>query len=146
MKDLKFKRMMKFDQKAHYREAMKWTYFWFQAAKLNLRKLAMKPLIGDNNTFEFRHLEESLTKPTNCIVSPNYKNYPCSTNNTFMPGNSTTYCLMQCYTVEFKYNDQIYNKTKTRSGLSPGLTDLSNVVLTDNKNKKDKLKKEKTEH
>lgn len=77
MKGIKFKRIMKLNQKAHYREAMRWTYFWFQAAKLNLRELAMKRLIGDNNTFEFRHLEKSLTeKATNCIVSPNYKNYP----------------------------------------------------------------------
>jgi len=56
---------MKQDQKAHYREAMKRTYFWFHAAKLNLRELALKRLIGDNNTFEFRHLEESLTEATN---------------------------------------------------------------------------------
>jgi len=53
-----------------------------------------------------------------------------------MPGNSTTDYQMQCYTVEFKYNDQIYNETNTRSGLSPGLTDLSNVILTDKKNKR----------
>ena len=55
---------------------MKWTYFGFQAAKLNLRELALKPLIGDNNTLKFWHLGESLTKATNCIVSPKLKKFP----------------------------------------------------------------------
>lgn len=120
---------------------MKWTYFGFQAAKLNLRELALKPLIGDNNTLKFWHLGELLTKARNCNVYPKLKipqkslrvlvsqnNALCVLLNNLLP-DAILHGLIQIL-------GQIYYKSQTRSGLAPGVTDLSDGILIENTNKR----------